>query len=584
MKTKIVNKCVGALLALFAISACEKDDERLYLSGLEENELTATASSVVLSQDNSPQIVLSLVWKESYLAVSNSDKPAPNVLATYLQISKQNEFATFVETQEKNLSKAYTGAEVNAIAKNLGVEPGVSTPLYFRIRSSMGSNVESVFSNVVTVNVTPYQINMSVGRVLDNEKVETEVTLASPQSDGIYTGFMAAIAWQGFFLLEGNGTIWGNTRENDGKAFHISSVDTSWNFWFPGTAGCYYVEINTIADVPQWSALSIPALTVSGDGDIAGEMTFDRTKVQWTKTFTATSTSPLKVRLSANGKQYNATTGTDDALAIDTSLAFAENDSGTLRLAEQAGDITITVPEAGEYTLVVDLSNPNKWTCCAVSGSVAPPPTVNQYVYLPGIGDGDGDGSWTFNAKLSLYNEEELAYAGVVNVNSAGGYTINIEEDNWDDKYTFADGDTLSGTLTFKGKDNLPAPTAAGLYLVETSLKDSTYNLTPVANQIYVVGLHDSWTFDVPLTATATPGVFFGDITINSASQWGFQILPILPIDDIWIHYGYGGTEGKLNYEGAKNITNITDDASLTPGTYQMTVDLINETYAITPK
>jgi hypothetical protein len=297
--------------------------------------------------------------------------------------------------------------------------------------------------------------------------------------------------------------------------------------------------------------------------------------VQWTKTFTATSTSPLKVRLSANGKQYNATTSTNDASAIDTPLAFAENDSKTLRLAEQAGDITITVPEVGEYTLVVDLSNPNRWTCRAVSGSVAPPPTVNQYVYLPGIGDGEGD--WTFNAKLSLYNEEELAYAGVVNVNSAWGYTINIEEGNWNDKYTLADGDTLSGTLTFKGEDNLPAPTAARLYLVETSLKDSTYNLTPVTNQIYVVGLNDLWEFDVPLTAT-TPGVFSGDITINKASTYGFKI----QIDNTWNHYyGYGGAERKLSYKGA----DISDDeSSLTLGTYQMTVDLINETYAITPK
>ncbi|MDR2804673.1 MAG: DUF5114 domain-containing protein [Dysgonamonadaceae bacterium] len=555
------------MLLFITIAACEEDGERVYLSGLEENELTATESHLALSQDNSQQIVLSLVWNKSALVVNNSDKPAPNVLATYLQISTGDDFTShYVETLEKNLSKAYTGAEVNAIAKNLGMEPDVSSPLYFRIRSSIGNNMESVFSNVVTVNVIPYLIDMSIGFILNADKEDVGRTLASPLSDGIYTGFMGASGWQNFFLLEGDGTIWGNTPE-DGKEFYISSEEGSWNFWFPGIAGCYYVEINTNANVRQWSALLIPALTVSGD--ITGEMTFDRSQVQWTAGFNATSTT-LKIRLNANGKQYDATTATNDALAIDTPLAFAENGSGTLRLAEQAGDITITVPEAGEYTLVVDLSNPNEWTCRTVTGSVAPPPAVNPYVYLPGIGDGEGN--WTFNAKLSLYDEDKLAYAGAVNVNAAWGYTINTEENNWDDKYTLADGDAFSGTLTFKGEQNLPAP-EAGLYLVETSLKELTYHLTPVESRIYVVGLHDSWTFDVPLTEeTTTPDVFSGDITINGASSWGFQI----HIDSSWQCY-YGGSEGKLYYKGA----NITDDASLAPGTYRMTVDLINGTYVI---
>ncbi|MDR2058305.1 MAG: DUF5114 domain-containing protein [Dysgonamonadaceae bacterium] len=563
MKTNIIYRCLSAFIALIAITACEEDGERIYLSGLEENELSATESHLVLSQDNSQQIVLSLVWSKSELTVTNSGKPAPNVLATYMQISTQDDFSlNFVETLEKTLSKAYTGAEINTIAKNLGIESDVSTPLYFRIRSSIGSNLESVFSNVVTVNVTPYQIDMSVGFILDADKQETGRTLASPQSDGIYTGFMGVAGWYNFFLLEGDGTIWGNTPE-DGNDFQISSAEDCWNFWFPGTAGCYYVNVNT--NTLRWSALLIPALTVSGD--FAAEMTFDRPNVKWTAVFNTTSASTLKIKLNANGKQYDATTKTDDNLAVDTPVAFAQ-DGETLRFANQAEDITITVPGAGEYTLVVDLNNPNRWTYQIVSGSAAPE-EVNPYVYLPGIGDGEGN--WTFDHYLALYDEDKLAYAGAVNVNSAWGYTINIEKDNWDDKYTFAEGDAYSGTLVFKGENNLPAP-EAGLYLMETSLKELTYNLTPVENQIYVVGLHDQWTFDVALAATTTPGIFSGDVTINSASPWGFQI----HIDDSWGHY-YGGSEGKLYYKGA----NITDDASLAPGVHRMTIDLINGTYVI---
>jgi hypothetical protein len=563
MKTK--QFFLSIWLLLLSVTACEEDGERIYLSGLEENELSATETNVILSQENAQQIVLSLVWNKSALTVDHSDKPAPDVLATYLQISTRNDFASNgIETLEKTLSKAYTGAEINTIAKNLGIEPDASSPIYFRVRSTIGNNMESVFSNVVTVSVTPYLIDMSVGFILNANKEDTGQTLASPQSDGIYTGFMGATGWQNFFLLEGDGSIWGNTPE-DGTEFQMSSEADCWNFWFPGTAGCYYVTLNT--HTRRWSALLIPTLTVSGD--VTAEMTFDRSKVQWTTVFNVSSASTLKVQLNANGKQYDATTKTDDNLAMDTPVAFAQ-DGENLLLATQAGDISIAVPEAGEYTLIVDFSNPNAWTCQVTSGSVVPK-EVNPYVYLPGIDDGIS-GSWTFDNYLVLSNEDRLAYTGVVNTNSQWGYSINVEKDNWDDKYTFAEGDAYNGTLVFKGTTNLPAPNA-GLYLMETSLKELTYTLTPVGNQIYVGGLNDQWTFDVPLTATTTPGVFSGDITINSASSWGFKIY--IQADD-WDHF-FGGAEGKLYYSGS----NITDDASLSSGTHRMTVDLINRTYLI---
>jgi hypothetical protein len=308
----------------------------------------------------------------------------------------------------------------------------------------------------------------------------------------------------------------------------------------------------------------LPAITISGD--LTGNMTFDRPNVKWTLAFNVTAASALKIKLNSAGQLYNVQTG--DAASESKSLAFAP-EGERLVLAAQAGEITVNVPAAGEYTLEIDLSNPNQWTYQVVSGSSVPV-EVNPFVYLPGIDDGIS-GSWTFDNYLRLFNEDELTYVGVVNVNSQWGYSINTEKDNWDDKYTPGEGDAYNGTLVFKGEGNIPAPTP-GLYLIETSLKGLTYNLTSVGNEIYVLGLHDVWDFNTPLAATATPGVFSGNITINSASPWGFTI----NLKDSW-DYKFGGSDGKLYYRGS----NITDDASLAPGSYQMTVDLVNMTYEI---
>ena len=552
------------LLSMAVVIACENDGDKIYLSELETNELMATASEVALSQDNANQQVLSLAWSTQALTVSNPEMQAPDILATTLQISTQNDFASnVVESVESNLSKSYTGFELNTVAKNLKLDPDVPTPLYFRLQSSVGNNMEPVYSNVLTITVTPYSIDMSVGFILDSNKADTGITLYSPESDSIYTGFMGATAWYNFYMKEGDGTIWGNFPV-DNNAFALASTSDSWNCWFPGQSGCYYVTVDT--KKKEWSSLLLPKLTVSGD--IAGEMTFDRPNVKWTYVFTAASTNSLKIQLSTTGNLYNYTTSTDDAAAIATPVAFTQS-GDKIALAQQAGEITVSVPATGECTLVLDLSDPKNWKCTVESGSTAPV-EIPQYLYVPGIDDGIS-GSWTFDNFLNLYDEDGLGYVGVINVNSLYGYSLNIENGNWNDKYVFAGGDAYSGTLVFQGSDNIPAP-APGVYLLDVSLKDLTYNLTGVGNEIYVSGLNDVWDFTTVLSATQTPGIYSGTITVNAASSYGFQI----HLDTSWAHY-YGGSSGNLYYKGS----NITDDASLSIGTHQLTVDLIHGKYEI---
>lgn len=558
------------ILALFTImSACEDDGDKIYLSGLESSKLMATETDVILKQETSAQLALSLAWTDNTLSVSDASVGAPNVFTTYIQVSTNSNFSSNVsESLEAALSKAYTGQELNTITKNLGAEPNVATTFYFRLKGSVGNNTEPVYSNIVPIDITPYLIDMTRGYILDKDQVDTERTLASPLADGIYRGFMGAAGWGNFYLKEGDGTIWGNDGV-EGTAFLLSSVndpDKRWNFWFPGMTGCYYSEVNTIKK--QWSALYIPTLTVSGG--IQGEMTFDRSKVRWTYVFDATSASTLNIKLNGAGKLYDYSTGTnDDAAAKDNPIAFAQS-GDKIEMASQAGDISVNIPATGEVTLVVDLSDPFSWTCKVVSGSLEPV-EVNKFVYIPGIDD-NIRGSWTFDSYLSLYNEDNLAYAGVVNVDSQYGYGIYTESGNWTSFYNLNSGTAASGTLLSGGTTNIPAP-AAGLYLITTSLKDLTYTSTAVGNSIYVVGMNDSWELNTTLSKTATVGVYQGSITINKASEYGLQILT----DTSWSHK-FGGADGKIYYLGS----NITDDNTLAPGTYTMTVDLIMGTYSIT--
>lgn len=557
------------LAAMITIVACEKDGDKIYLFSQGEGNLMVTENKVVLTQEVSKQIVLSLAWIRNELSVSDPATNAPNVLSTTLQVSSQSDFADHVtESLETATSKAYTGADLNTVAKNLGATPGEATTLYFRIKSTTGNNMEPAYSKVAEVAVTPYLIDMSVGFILDSKEEDTGFTLYSPTSNGEYMGFMGATGWSNYYLKEGDGTVWGNDGV-DGTPFLISSEDTKWNFWFPGISGCYYVDVNTNKKV--WSALLISALNVSGD--ITAEMTFDRPNVKWTATFTATQAGNLTIRISGAGKQYDYSTGTEDTSAIDTPVGFTANGTG-ITFGGQPGDLSINVPAAGAYTLVLDLSDPKAWTCQAVSGSTVPT-EVNKEIYLSGVDDGIS-GSWTFDNFLTLYNENELAYAGVVNVNSLWGYGIYTEKDNWEDFYKQGTGDALQGTLIAKSETNLPAP-EAGVYLFDISLKGLSYALTKVGNEIYYSGLNDDWSGFSPLVLkTGSTATYTGDITISKASEWGFKLY----LENGNWDVVFGGSNGTLYFKG----DGITDDADLSPGTYTLTVNLIKGTYEIVTK
>ena len=49
---KKINTLLALLSALLLLGACEKDGEKFYLSSPEENELIASANSVVLTKES----------------------------------------------------------------------------------------------------------------------------------------------------------------------------------------------------------------------------------------------------------------------------------------------------------------------------------------------------------------------------------------------------------------------------------------------------------------------------------------------------------------------------------------------------
>ena len=367
---KTMKYLFAVIATLIAFTSCEEDGDKIYLQSLSGNELMASTDEVKLNADVAQQIVLSFAWTDQTIAISDENVGTAVKVVTSLEASLSEDFSgTVSRTETTSLSHAFTGAELNTIANTIGATIGQSNAVWFRLGSATGTNIPSAYSNAVQVNVTPYEMDMHTGIILDASKNATGETLYSANADGIYSGFMTANAWENFYMREGNGIVWGNVGDDGGGTpFVLSSEPTQWNMWFPNAEGCFHVTVNTKEE--EWSALHVSSLAVGGlvDGEIT--MTFDKTNGQWLATFTADAPGSRTITISGQGELFNASTGTDAGSATD--IAFAM-EGENLVLAETAGSVNVEVPQAGECTLRLNLSDPKNCTAAVEAGSAEVP-------------------------------------------------------------------------------------------------------------------------------------------------------------------------------------------------------------------
>lgn len=419
---KIFGNLMMLLCALTALVSCDESGDKIYLDGFKASNLMASASDVKLSVDNSKDIVLSMAWQNPTLLSSDDTKPAGNgTLLTYLQASASEDFETVKEYTVSNLSKAFVGTDLNAVAKDLGLTPGESAPLYFRIKSQMGANMDAAYSNVCQVNVTPYLIDMSYINILDKDKDNVLTHLYSPASDGIYTGYMNASAWFNFYGKENDGTVWGNSA-TDGT-FAIDNTESAWNFWFPGVAGIYYTVIDTKAK--EWKATLLKTVKLNGE-----DMTYDAPNYAWVKVVTTTAdNSPITI--AATGAEYSKATDTDDAAAVAKTLNYTLAD-GKMTDSDAAGSVNIS--KAGTYTITVKVGENSGLTYTIEAGdNTTPEPVANN--------------------TLCMFTKDGSSLLAVMTKVSDGVYTCKYKPSAWENFRFIFVGDGKDDKQTWYGAD-----------------------------------------------------------------------------------------------------------------------------------
>lgn len=422
---KIFRNLMMLLCALTALVSCGESGDKIYLDGFEASGLMASASDVKLSVDNSKDVVLSLAWQNPTLLSSDETKPAGSgVLKTYLQASASENFASAKEYTVTDLSKAFTGADLNATAKDLGLTPDVSSPLYFRIKSQMGANLDAAYSNVCQVKVTPYLIDMSYINILNKGQDQVLTYLYSPNSDGVYSGYMNVSSWLNCWGKENDGTFWGNIQTGDKPYAVLDNAQTACNIWFPEPAGIYYTVLDTKSEEKLFHATLIKSMKVNGE-----EMKYDGPNYAWVKVIETTADN-TPISIVADGAEYNKSTG-DKGTPIAKPMNYILAD-GKMTDSENAGSVNIA--KAGTYTVTVKVGEHSQLEYTIVEGDqTSPEPEASN--------------------TLCMFSKDGNTLLAVMDKVSDGVYTCKYKPSSWENFRFIFVGENKDDKQTWYGAD-----------------------------------------------------------------------------------------------------------------------------------
>lgn len=572
---------IAAIAMAMTMVSCEKDGDTIYVDKADGAVLETTATDIALDATTLDALAMTLYWTPNGdITLSDPEVLAPeNAMSNTIQFSTDEAFTAPVDD---NLTKGafyrqYTHRDLNGLVSRLGLDAGVEAPVFIRVKSYLAANIEPFYSETLKLNITPYYIDMSTADMLDAGQKDTGVKFFSPENDGIYHAFICASPWYNFYLREANGTLWGNDGVT-GTAFVLGNSSTGndfWNCWFPDDEGCAYTTVDTKAN--EWSATYVRNVTLGGD--ITGEMEYGGKTNVWTMTYNAPAAGTLNVTLSSKCDVYGVSTGTDRGAGVAKDMAFGITD-GKISFGETGTAITLDIPAAGENTIVLDLNDIANIT---FGTGEAPEPVEEAapVLYMPGATD-----PWDFETFIRLYDEANLAYAGVNYFKSEWGFQLAVEKDNWSDIYTMVAGGTaFEGKLEPKGKENIAAA-GEGLYFFNASLSGLWYNAKAVTS-VSFTGVNNDWNLH-PMTQSAdNPCVFTGEFVKTCNSDWGAQVV----INDWEFKFGSnantepdenGYKEMIYNHNESGNLQGDNDFAD--GDTVVLTVDFAKAIYKFSKK
>ena len=352
---KNILKKLFAISALsFAFISCEDEQDLFFLTPEADFEILSPNSgdAVELSPETPTNPGLSLSWAEA-------DFGTPTEITYAIQIDKTgDEFDTpFVITSTTNTFATITSEELNSAVLGVGLTPFSQEGIDIRIKATIGTGTNESFSNTIVYLVTPYSTDLPklyvIGNFLANSGYGSNwspaATLPSLASSAFgqtdYEGYVNMnVASPEFKLLPTNTSFDGDYGDDGNFAGILAQTGES-NIQL-SAAGYYRIRANTstltysVASV-SWGIIGAATPTGwSSDTDLNYNPTTKKLEIA----SIALVPGPFKFR-------------GNNAWSNGFDLGTVNGDGYLV----EGGDLTFSGP-AGNYKVILDLSNPRRYT------------------------------------------------------------------------------------------------------------------------------------------------------------------------------------------------------------------------------
>ncbi|SEA24811.1 protein of unknown function [Arachidicoccus rhizosphaerae] len=336
MKIRLNFLYILAAVLMLSVASCKKDQTMVIASSDAATELTASAQTLVLNEENAADQAVTLSW-------SKPDFGYAAAIDYYLQVSFKD--SAFSKISSIGIGTAtsisYTVEDLNTLLLGAKYPSDEANDVQIRVLAQVADSL-FVYSNVLTVNVTPYLAK----RVITYPNLympgdyqgwdptsETIAKLYSINSNTSYKGYINVEADTNYFKITAAPNWDGTNYGTGGKGL----LSTTGDNLMIDTAGYYLVTADTKAlswsyTRENWGMIG----DAIGGWDDADEVMFDFDKENQVLTKT--------VNLVAGG------------------LKFRANHDWTLNLgagAKYGGD-NYTITTAGTYLITLDLRVPDE--------------------------------------------------------------------------------------------------------------------------------------------------------------------------------------------------------------------------------
>ena len=227
--------------ALFTFMQSCDDVERVFYNDAAETVLSLSDDNLTLSDDNGANEILTLTWSDPDYGFD-----AAALYSIQMDVQGGDFSSPQIISVGSSLEKTFTVEELNAKLLSLSMTPGEEGVAIFRIKATL-SEYQEIFSNTVSLNVTPYS---SLLDLTTNLGVVGSATPGGWGNENIpdlqfYTTSMTDVYVAYVTLRDGeikfrNNNDWAENWGDDGNDGTLDSYGAN----IVVSAGTYKIEVN----------------------------------------------------------------------------------------------------------------------------------------------------------------------------------------------------------------------------------------------------------------------------------------------------------------------------------------------------